>query len=103
MYAVIRTGGKQERVAEGQLVRVERLGIDEGEDVELAPILIVDGERVLATPDELSGAAVTAKVVGFEDGPKIRGFVYKPKSNNRRRFGHRQHYDTIQITSITAP
>ncbi|MFZ0668116.1 MAG: 50S ribosomal protein L21 [Acidimicrobiales bacterium] len=103
MYAVIRTGGKQERVAEGQLVRVERLGIAEGEDVKFDPILVVDGGRVLATPDELGGAVVSARVVGSEAGPKIRGFTYKPKSNNRRRFGHRQHYATIQITSITAP
>jgi large subunit ribosomal protein L21 len=103
MYAVIRTGGKQERVAEGQLVRVERLGAAEGEDVTFEPILVVDGERVLATPDELGGAAVSARVVGFESGPKIKAMTYKPKSNNRRRYGHRQHYATIQITSITAP
>lgn len=103
MYAVIRTGGKQERVSEGQLVRVERLGVAEGEDVELTPVLVVDDDRVLSTPDELGGAVVTARVLGEESGPKIRGFVYKPKSNNRRRYGHRQHYNTIRITSITAP
>jgi large subunit ribosomal protein L21 len=103
VYAVIRTGGKQERVAEGQLVRVERLGVPGGEELELAPLLVVDGSRVLATPDELGGAMVTARVVGSELGPKIRGLTYKPKTNNRRRFGHRQHYATIEITSITAP
>ena len=70
MYAVIRTGGKQERVAEGQLVRVERLGVPEGEQLELAPVLVVDGERVLATPEELGGAVVTARVVGSELGPE---------------------------------
>jgi len=103
VYAVIRTGGKQERVAEGQLVRVERLGVPEGDQVELTPVLVVDGARVLATPEELGRAVVTARVVGSEMGPKIRGMTYKPKSNSRRRFGHRQHYATIEITSITAP
>jgi len=103
VYAVIRTGGKQERVAEGQLVRVERLGVPEGDQVELTPVLVVDGARVHATPEELGRAVVTARVVGSEMGPKIRGMTYKPKSNSRRRFGHRQHYATIEITSITAP
>ncbi len=103
MYAVIRTGGKQERVAEGQLVRVERLGVPEGEELELAPAAGGRRDRVLATPDELGGAMVTARVVGSELGPKIRGLTYKPKTNNRRRYGHRQHYATIEITSITAP
>jgi len=103
MYAVVRTGGKQERVAEGQQLRVERLGLPEGTEFDLPPVLVVDGERVLATRDDLEGAIVSARVIGEELGPKIRGFTYKPKSNNRRRWGHRQHYDTIEITSITAP
>ncbi len=54
------------------------------------PILLVDGETVLATPAQLEGAVVTARVVGDARGPKIDGFIYKPKSNNRRRCGHRQ-------------
>jgi large subunit ribosomal protein L21 len=103
VYAVIRTGGKQERVSEGQFVRVERLGVAEGESVDFEPVLLVDGEKVLATPQELGGAVVTARVVGSELGPKIRGMTYKPKSNSRRRYGHRQHYATIEITSISAP
>lgn len=99
MYAVIRTGGKQYRVNEGQQVDVERLGTD-GE-VSFEPLLLVDGENVLSTPDQLRGARVAARVVGDARGPKIRGFTYKNKSNNRRRWGHRQHYATIEITSIT--
>lgn len=99
MYAVIRTGGKQYRVSEGDRLEVERLGT-EG-DVSLDPVLVVDGETVLATPAELAGASVTARVVGGSKGPKITGFTYKPKSNQRRRWGHRQRYDTIEITSIT--
>lgn len=102
MYAVIATGGKQERVAEGQRVNVELLGLDEGADVTFAPVLLVDGANVLATPDQLKSAVVTAKVVGAAKGPKIDGFTYKRRTNQRRRFGHRQHYTTIEITKISA-
>jgi large subunit ribosomal protein L21 len=101
MYAVIATGGKQYKVEKGQRLDVERLGADDGE-VALKPVLVVDGAKVLATPTELGKATVKAKIVGEAKGPKIDGFTYKPKSNNRRRFGHRQHYTTIEITSITA-
>jgi large subunit ribosomal protein L21 len=102
MYAVIRTGGKQYRVEPGQRLEVERLGADAESEVELAPVLLVDGERVLATPADLGGVSVKARVVGDAKGPKIRGFTYKNKSNQRRRWGHRQHYSVIEITDITA-
>ena len=102
MYAVIRSGGKQERVAEGQRVRVELLGEPVGAEVSLEPVLVVDGSTVLATPEQLAGAAVKAKVVGEEKGPKINAMTYKSKSNQRRRWGHRQHYATLEITAITA-
>ena len=101
MYAVIKTGGKQYRVEEGQRLSVERLG-DAGEDVRLQPIMLVDGDTVLATPDQLSGASVTARVVGEAKGPKINAFTYKNKANERKRWGHRQSYHTIEITGITA-
>lgn len=100
MYAVIATGGKQYKVEAGQQLEVERLGVDEGE-VELRPVLLVDGDAILATPGELGGATVKAKVVGAAKGPKINAFNYKPKANQRKRWGHRQHYTTIEITSIT--
>ena len=102
MYAVIKTGGKQTRVAEGERVDVERLGVAVGDDVTLTPVLVVDGESVLSTPDELSGASVSARVVGEAKGPKITGFTYKHKTRSRTRWGHRQKYDTIEITGITA-
>jgi large subunit ribosomal protein L21 len=106
MYAVIRTGGKQYRVEPGQRLEVERLkrdgaATDAGTEVELAPVLVVDGDTVLATPTQLSGAKVVAKVVGDAKGPKIRGFTYKSKSNQRRRWGHRQQQSLIEITKIT--
>ncbi|HVX20373.1 MAG TPA: 50S ribosomal protein L21 [Acidimicrobiales bacterium] len=102
MYAVIRTGGKQERVAEGQRLRVELLGEPVGTEVTFEPVLLVDGDNVLATPDQLSAVTVTGQVVGDEQGPKINAMTYKSKTNQRRRWGHRQRYATVEITSIAA-
>jgi large subunit ribosomal protein L21 len=101
MYAVIRTGGKQEKVSEGSRVDVERLGVDVGAEVTFTPLLVVDGDTVVSTPDALSGASVTATVVGETKGPKIRGFTYKNKTRSRRRWGHRQGYATIEVTGIS--
>lgn len=100
MYAVISTGGKQYRVEQGAALDVELLG-EPGATVELQPVLIVDGDSVLSTPQQLADAKVTATVTGRTKGPKITGFTYKAKSNQRRRWGHRQHYSTIEITEIT--
>jgi large subunit ribosomal protein L21 len=100
MYAVIKTGGKQYRVTEGQQLQVEKLGVTEGE-VSLTPVLLVDGDTVVSAPDALAKAKVVANVVGASKGPKITGFTYKNKTNNRKRWGHRQHYATIEITGIT--
>ena len=100
MYAVIKTGGKQEKVSEGQRLEVELLGQDEGAEVTFAPVLLVDGDTVLAGADA-GGATVTARVVGETKGKKIRGFTYKNKTNQRKRWGHRQRYTTIEITGIT--
>jgi large subunit ribosomal protein L21 len=100
MYAVIKSGGKQYRVEEGEQLAVELLGV--AGEVELAPVLVVDGDRVLATPKELEAARVSARVVDESRGPKVTGFTYKPKTNNRRRWGHRQRYSLIEITGISA-
>jgi large subunit ribosomal protein L21 len=99
MYAVIATGGKQHRVAEGERLDVERLSAD-GDEVSFTPVLLVDGESVV-TGGDLAGAKVTARVVGESKGPKIRGFTYRPKARTRRRWGHRQHYTTIEVTGIS--
>ncbi len=100
MYAVIATGGKQEKVSEGQRLDVELLGAEDGAEVTFTPILLVDGDEVRATPGQLAGATVSARVVGTTKGPKINGFTYKRRTNQRRRYGHRQQYTTIEITSI---
>ena len=99
MYAVIKTGGKQYRVSEGERLEVERLG-EVGSDVDLPPVMLVDGDTVLATPSDLAGSSVTARIVSEGRGPKIDGFNYKNKSNQRRRWGHRQALATIEITKI---
>lgn len=101
MYAVIATGGKQHRVTQGDVLEVERLGAAEGDSVELRPVLVVDGETVLSTPSDLGSVSVSARVVGDAKGPKINGFVYKNKTNSRKRWGHRQKYTRIEITGIS--
>ena len=99
-YAVLRTGGKQYRVQEGQTLLVERLTADEGATVELAPLLIAgSGDPVFG--DKIGKQVVKATVVGHERGPKIRVFKFKPKRGYKRRTGHRQELTRLQVTDIT--
>ena len=100
-YAVIRTGGKQYRVAEGQTLLVERLTGDEGASIELEPLLFV-GDDQFADGDDLAKVKVEARIVGHERGPKIRIFKYKPKRGYKRRQGHRQELTRIRVDSIGA-
>jgi large subunit ribosomal protein L21 len=102
MYAVVRTGSGQERVEQGQTLRVDLRPEEVGSSISLEPVLVVDGDTVLSTPDQLAKAKVTANVVGDEKGPKINGFTYKAKANQRKRWGHRQKYTTVEITGISA-
>jgi len=97
---VISTGGKQYRVSPGDTIEIERLGANDGAEVALRPVMINDDGKVRATPSQIGGAKVMVRVVGDAKGPKIDGFVYKSKSNNRRRFGHRQKYTLVEIVSI---
>lgn len=101
MYAVIKTGGKQERVEEGQTLSVEKLDAAEGDELSFQPILLVDGDSVLSSVAQLGAATVSAKVIGPAKGPKIKGFTYKPKTRSRKAWGHRQHLTTIEITGIS--
>jgi len=100
MYAVIGAGAGQQRVAEGEQVQVDLLDADDGAEIELTAKLLVDGDTVLATPSELAGVTVTGRVVGMAKGPKINGFTYKRRTNQRRRWGHRQRYTVVEITKI---
>lgn len=101
MYAVIGAGAGQQKVAEGQHVRVDVLDAQEGDEITLPAKMLVDGDTVLATPDELKSVTVTGKVLGTAKGPKINGFTYKRRTNQRRRFGHRQPYTVVEITKIS--
>jgi large subunit ribosomal protein L21 len=100
MYAIVKTGGKQYRVEQGQSLLVERLpGTSDGDTVALSPLLFVDGEKVV-DGDELSKVTVSARVVGHERGPKLRVVKFKPKRGYKRRTGHRQDLTRIEVTQI---
>jgi large subunit ribosomal protein L21 len=99
MYAVIKTGGKQYRVEQGDRLDVERVDADGGE-VTFTPVLLVDGASVTSSAADLASTSVSARVVGDAKGPKIRAGTYKNKTNSLRRWGHRQKYTTIEITGI---
>ena len=99
-YAVIKTGGKQYRVQEGQTLLVERLPDEPGATVDLDPLLLAgDGEPVLDS-DKLAKSPVKAEIVGHERGPKLRVFKFKPKRGYKRRTGHRQELTRLRITKI---
>jgi large subunit ribosomal protein L21 len=98
-YAIVKTGGKQYRVEQGQTLLVERLAVGDGEDVVLEPLLFVDGSSVV-DGDELSGVSVTARVVAHERGPKLRVVKFKPKRGYKRRTGHRQNLTRIEVTEV---
>ena len=99
MYAIIKTGGKQYRVAQGEHLLVERLPDAEGDTVALTPLLYVDGDTVL-DGDALSKISVQGKIVAHERGPKLRIVKFKPKRGYKRRNGHRQELTRIQIENI---
>jgi large subunit ribosomal protein L21 len=99
MYAIISDGSKQYKVQEGDEVVVERLN---SESPTVTPIMIVDGDTVLASQSDLAKASVSVSFVRDTAGKKIDGFNYKNKSNNRKRYGHRQKYHVITIDKITA-
>jgi len=102
MYAIIRTGGKQAKVSEGDVLSIER--IKDTNKVSFTPLLVVsDDGSVISDPAKLKKATVTAEVLGESMGPKIDIFKYKNKTGYRRRKGHRQKYTTIKVTGIKTP
>jgi large subunit ribosomal protein L21 len=101
MYAIVKTGGKQYRVEQGQTLLVERLPQDEGATVNLEPLLLRSDDAVFDAAG-LAKVEVVAKIVGHERGPKLRVFKFKPKRGYRRRTGHRQELTRIEVTKIGA-
>ena len=103
MYAVIQTGGKQHRVAEGETLEVEKLDVKEGASVTFDQVLLVKkGDDVKVGSPLVDGAKVTAKVVAQGRGDKIQVFKYKRRKNYTRRLGHRQPFTRIEITKIAS-
>lgn len=103
MYAVIRTGGKQYRVAAGDVLEVEKLDGNVGDTITLSDVLLVaDGDSVNVGQPVVEGASVVAKITGQHRGNKIRVFRYRPKKRIRVRKGHRQYLTRLQIESINA-
>ena len=101
-YAVIRVGGKQYRVEEGDSIVVDRMSADEGDKVELEPLLLADGDKSLMAADELGKVKVQATVTGHELGKKIHGLKFKPKRGYKRRYGARAQLTRLEINSIKA-
>lgn len=100
MYAVIRAGGKQHKVAKGDVIEVERLK-DGKETVDFVPLMVVDDKgKTTAGASALKGAKVTAVVLGETQGEKIHVYKYKNKTGYRRHNGHRQRYTSIEISDI---
>jgi large subunit ribosomal protein L21 len=102
MYAVIKTGGKQYRVSEGDVLRVEKLDGDVGATIELGDVLMLGGEKVSVGKPTVKGAKVTAEIVAQDRAKKIIVFKMRRRKNYRRKQGHRQPYTEIRITGISA-
>lgn len=103
MYAVIRTGGKQYRVAEGDTVQVEKIEAETGATVEFDQVLLVaDGENVTVGAPLVEGGRVSAEVVSQARGRKIEVIKFKRRKDYQRKLGHRQHYTEVRITGIQA-
>jgi large subunit ribosomal protein L21 len=100
MYAVIRVGGKQERVRPGDVVEVEFMKLDPGSSVEFEPIVVFDDDGKAHVGKDLSKAKVVARLAGDKKGDKIRVFKYRPKSGYRRTQGHRQLLTLLEIDEV---
>lgn len=102
MYAIIATGGKQYKVAEGDVIRVEKLGVEAGSAYTFDQVLAVNnGELVIGEPT-VAGATVTATVVGDGKGKKVIVYKYKRKTGYHKKNGYRQQYTAVKITKINA-
>ena len=103
MYAVIETGGKQYRVQPGDIIRVERLAREPGEDIEFDRVLLVaDGENAHIGKPHVEGGRVSARVTGHGRAPKIRVVKFRRRKNSRTRTGHRQNWTELEIRDIQA-
>ncbi|MCZ3386308.1 MAG: 50S ribosomal protein L21 [Actinomycetia bacterium] len=102
MYAIVRAGGRQEKVAVGDVVQIDKVDGEPGSSITLPAVLVVDGDVVTSDPKALAAVTVTAEIVGAIKGPKITIMKFKNKTGYRKRQGHRQKYTEVTITSIAA-
>lgn len=100
MYAIVRSGGRQLKVAVDDVVEIDKFDGEVGSSVELTPVMVVDGDAVTTDKDKLSNIKVSAEVLGETKGPKLRIFKYKNKTGYQKRQGHRQRYTQVKITAI---
>ncbi len=99
VYAIVKAGGRQEKVSVGSIVVVDKMEGEAGDKVELEPIMLVDGDKVTTAADGIS-AKVTAEIVSADKGPKITIIKYKNKTGYRKRMGHRQKLTRLKVTGI---
>jgi large subunit ribosomal protein L21 len=102
VYAIVRAGGRQEKVSVGDVLLIDKVTGQAGDAVELTPLLLVDGTTVTSDADKLAKVTVTAEVVKAAKGPKITIMKYKNKTGYRKRQGHRQPLTQVKITAIDA-
>ena len=103
MFAVIKTGGKQYKVQEGDLVKVEKLDAEEGKTIKISDVLmVVDGETTTVGTPTVKGATVSAKVTSHGRGPKVKIVKFHRRKQYRKQMGHRQAYTELSIVKITA-
>lgn len=100
MYAIVRSGGRQHKVAVGDVVEIDKVTDAVGSSIELTPLLVVDGDAVTSDAKALGKVTVTAEVLGLTKGPKIRILKYKNKTGYKKRQGHRQKYTQVKVTGI---
>jgi large subunit ribosomal protein L21 len=100
VYAIVRAGGRQEKVSVGDVLEIDRVQAAPGDSVELPVLLLVDGTNVTSDKSALAKASVTVEVVAATKGPKINILKYKNKTGYRKRQGHRQHHTQVKVTDI---
>jgi large subunit ribosomal protein L21 len=101
MYAIVKTGGKQYRVAEGDVIEVEKLAGQPGDAVTLTAVLVVDGDKLVTDAAQLAKASVAGELVAHTKGPKIRIHKFKNKTGYHKRQGHRQPLTQVKVTGIS--
>ena len=102
VYAIVRAGGRQEKVSVGDVLIIDKVSGKAGDSIDLTPLLVVDGTTVTSDADRLAKVTVTAEVVKPAKGPKITIMKYKNKTGYKKRQGHRQHLTQVKITAIDA-